>query len=126
MMAPMIAVSQVEMSKNSSRGSASKSAPARKPPISAPTTPIIAVTRNPPGSSPGRSAFAIAPASRPRTMNAIIPTRGSSPRIGDGHYPLFPDERPENAAHRRDGSYRRRRQPRLELDVDDRPFLALV
>jgi hypothetical protein len=28
---------------------------------------------HPPGSSPGMIAFAIAPASRPKTMNAMIP-----------------------------------------------------
>jgi hypothetical protein len=28
---------------------------------------------NPPGSSPGRSAFAIAPARRPRMIHAMIP-----------------------------------------------------
>jgi hypothetical protein len=51
----MIAVSHVEMSKNSSSGCASKSAAATKPPRRAPAMPMIAVMMNPPGSSPGRS-----------------------------------------------------------------------
>jgi hypothetical protein len=79
MIEPTIAVSHVLMSKNSSIGSASNRTPARKPPSRAPTTPMIAVTMNPPGSSPGRSAFAIAPASRPRMMNAMIPMDLPSP-----------------------------------------------
>ena len=54
---PMIAVSQVEMSKNSSIGLASKNTPARNPPRRAPTTPMIAVTMNPPGSSPEQQSF---------------------------------------------------------------------
>ena len=62
-----------EMSKNSSIGSAPKRAPARKPPRTAPTTPMIVVMIQPPGSSPGISAFAIPPASNPRMMNAMIP-----------------------------------------------------
>ena len=61
MIEPTIAVSHVEMSKNSSSGSASKSTPARKPPRIAPTTPMIVVTIHPPGSAPGMSALAIAP-----------------------------------------------------------------
>src|SRR5829696_9210985 len=61
------------MSKNSSSGSASNSTPARNPPSSAPTTPMIAVTMIPPGSSPGSRALAIAPAISPRMMNAMIP-----------------------------------------------------
>ena len=39
----------------------------------APITPMIVVMMSPPGSSPGRSAFAIAPAMSPRMMNAMIP-----------------------------------------------------
>jgi hypothetical protein len=44
MIDPMIAVSHVEMSKNSSSGSASKSTPASRPPRIAPTTPMMVVT----------------------------------------------------------------------------------
>jgi hypothetical protein len=73
MIEPTIAVSQVLMSKNSSIGSALKMTPARNPPMSAPAMPMSAVTMNPPGSSPGRSALAIAPASKPRMMKAMIP-----------------------------------------------------
>src|SRR5215211_86713 len=73
MIAPTIAVSHELMSKNSSSGSASNSTCARNPPRIAPTMPMIAVTIKPPGSSPGRTAFAIAPAIRPRTMKAMIP-----------------------------------------------------
>ena len=57
-----MAVIQVEMSKNSSRGWASKSAAARNPPMRAPATPINMVTMMPPGSSPGSMAFAMIPA----------------------------------------------------------------
>src|SRR5215213_5001258 len=73
MMEPTIAVSHELMSKNSSIGSASNRTPARNPPSSAPTTPMIAVTMIPPGSSPGSSALAIAPAISPRMMNAMMP-----------------------------------------------------
>ena len=59
MIEPTIAVSHVLMSKNSSSGSASKSTPARNPPISAPATPMMMVTMMPPGSSPGRIALAM-------------------------------------------------------------------
>ena len=44
----MMAVSHDEMSKNSSIGSAPKSAPAKKPPRIAPTTPMTAVMIHPP------------------------------------------------------------------------------
>src|SRR5215210_5173304 len=74
----MIAVSQVLMSKKSSSGCASKSTPARNPPSRAPTTPMIAVTMIPPGSSPGSSALAIAPAISPRMMNAMMPMKPPS------------------------------------------------
>lgn len=47
MIEPTIAVSQLEMSKNSSIGSAPNKTPARNPPRSAPTTPMTAVTMNP-------------------------------------------------------------------------------
>src|ERR671912_338768 len=80
-MAPTIAVSQLEMSKNSSIGSAPKSTPARNPPRIAPTTPIKVVMMRPPGSSPGRSALAIKPASRPRMMKAMMPIFVSFARV---------------------------------------------
>src|SRR5215210_1022852 len=85
MIAPTIAVSHELMSKNSSSGSASNSTRARNPPRIAPTTPMIVVTIRPPGSSPGRIAFAIAPASSPRMMNAMIPI--SPPSIDVGAFP---------------------------------------
>ena len=58
-----------------------KQAAATKPPSSAPTIPMIAVTMIPPGSSPGMIAFAITPAIRPRTMNAMIPMPFLSSRL---------------------------------------------
>ena len=73
MIEPTIAVSHELMSKNSSIGSAPKSAAARNPPRIAPTMPMMVVTMKPPGSSPGKSAFAIAPPMAPRMMNAMIP-----------------------------------------------------
>src|SRR5215204_4922345 len=73
MIDPMIAVSHVLRSKNSSSGCASKIAAAMNPPMIAPAIPMSVVTMMPPGSSPGRIAFAIAPAMSPRMMNAMIP-----------------------------------------------------
>src|SRR5829696_7504718 len=69
---------QVPMSKNSS-SSPMPSALAMKPPTIAPTMPISIVTMMPPGSSPGRIAFAIAPASRPRTIQPMIPIQDLRP-----------------------------------------------
>src|SRR2546428_623652 len=45
----------------------------RKPPRKAPTIPIRIVTTTPPGSGPGMSALAIAPAIKPSTIHATIP-----------------------------------------------------
>jgi hypothetical protein len=73
MIAPMIAVSQVERSQNSSSGSASKMAPARKPPMRAPAMPIRVVMMMPPGCLSGRIALAITPAISPRMMKAMMP-----------------------------------------------------
>src|SRR6185503_6377531 len=39
----------------------------------APTIPMMIVTMMPPGSSPGRTALAMAPASRPRTIQPMMP-----------------------------------------------------
>src|ERR1051325_3683397 len=44
-----------------------------KPPRNAPTIPMRIVTMIPPGSGPGMSAFAIAPAISPSTIHATIP-----------------------------------------------------
>ena len=66
MIEPTIAVSQVEMSKNSSSGSASKIAPAMKPPSRAPTMPMMAVTMNPPGSSPRKQRLRDRPREQPK------------------------------------------------------------
>jgi hypothetical protein len=73
MIEPTIAVSQVLMSKNSSSVDVSKMTWARNPPSSAPTMPMIIVTMMPPGSSPGRMALAMAPASSPRTIHPMMP-----------------------------------------------------
>src|SRR4029450_4269211 len=73
MMAPMMAVSQVLMSKNSSTVSLPNSTWARKPPRMAPTIPMMIVTMMPPGSSPGMIALAMAPAIRPRTIQPMMP-----------------------------------------------------
>src|SRR4029450_5760596 len=73
MMAPMIAVSQVLMSKNSSTVSRLNSTWARKPPRIAPTIPTMMVTMMPPGSSPGRIALAMAPAISPSTIQPMMP-----------------------------------------------------
>src|SRR5215212_9184928 len=73
MMAPMMAVSQVLMSKNSFTVSRLNSTWARKPPRMAPTIPMMIVTMMPPGSSPGRIALAMAPASRPSTIQPMMP-----------------------------------------------------
>src|ERR671916_3020758 len=43
------------------------------PPTKAPTIPIRIVTMMPPGSSPGRTSFASAPAISPTIIHAIIP-----------------------------------------------------
>src|SRR5258707_15781866 len=43
------------------------------PPMNAPTIPISIVTMMPPGSFPGMSALAIAPAIKPSTIQARIP-----------------------------------------------------
>jgi hypothetical protein len=80
MMAPMIAVSQVLMSKNSSTVSRLNSTWARNPPRMAPTIPMMIVTMMPPGSSPGRIALAMAPAIRPRTIQPIMPMPSFLPR----------------------------------------------
>src|SRR5215203_829082 len=69
----MMAASQVLQSKNSSIGSPKPSTLATKPPTSAPTTPTIVVMMMPPGSSPGRMAFASAPARRPRMIQPMMP-----------------------------------------------------
>src|SRR4029453_7084093 len=95
MIAPTIAVSHVLTSKNSSNGSASNSTPARKPPRIAPTTPMIVVTIRPPGSSPGRIALAMIPASSPRMMKAMIPT----PPPWRGPHPGFPETAARNLRH---------------------------
>src|SRR5215216_4052513 len=60
------------MSKNSSRSPMS-SALAISPPTIAPAIPIRIVTMIPPGSSPGRIAFAIAPAMSPSSIQPMIP-----------------------------------------------------
>jgi hypothetical protein len=78
MIAPTMAVSQVLQSKKLSSESTSKINWARKPPSSAPTIPMIIVTMMPPGSSPGRMALAIAPASRPSTIHPRMPMCDSS------------------------------------------------
>src|SRR5512132_469675 len=91
--APTIAVTHVLMSKNSSSGSALKSTPARKPPRMAPTTPMIVVTIRPPGSSPGRIALAMIPASSPRMMKAMIPMV----LLGDA--PAFPEAAARKLRH---------------------------
>src|SRR5215217_76120 len=78
-MAPMIAVSQVLMSKNSSTVSRPNRTWARNPPRMAPTIPMMIVTMMPPGSSPGRIALAMAPASRPSTIQPMMPI--SSPTV---------------------------------------------
>src|SRR5690348_16557572 len=57
-----------------------------KPPTSAPTIPMIAVTMTPPGSLPGMIAFAIAPAIKPSTIHATIPIR-SPPVMGGSLHP---------------------------------------
>ena len=50
-----------------------------KPPITAPTMPMRMVTKMPPGSRPGVSNLAIAPAIRPRTIQAMMLKRCPSP-----------------------------------------------
>jgi hypothetical protein len=45
---------------------------AMKPPMMAPAMPIYAVTIRPPGSLPGKMAFAIIPATKPSTIQAMI------------------------------------------------------
>ena len=69
----MMAVSQVLMSKNSSTVLLPNSTWARNPPRMAPTIPMIVVTMRPPGSSPGRIALAMTPASRPSTIQPMMP-----------------------------------------------------
>src|SRR5690606_16014251 len=51
------------------------SADAMAPPISAPRMPIRIVMKNPPGSSPGISSFAITPAINPKMIHARMPIR---------------------------------------------------
>src|SRR5215208_7171460 len=82
-MAPMIAVSQVLMSKNSSTVSRLNRIWARNPPRMAPTIPMMIVTMMPPGSSPGRIALAMAPASRPRTIQPMMPMGVVPPALVD-------------------------------------------
>jgi hypothetical protein len=73
MIAPMMAVSQVLMSKNSSTVSTPNNAWPRNPPSSAPTMPMTIVMMMPPGSLPGRMALAMTPASSPRTIHPRMP-----------------------------------------------------
>src|SRR5829696_1321563 len=47
--------------------------PNKKPPTTAPTIPIMAVTIMPPGSSPGSTSLASAPAINPTTIQLMMP-----------------------------------------------------
>src|SRR3954464_3594259 len=71
-MLPAMAMSQVRASKNEPSPS-HPSASATRPPAIAPTTPISSVTMMPTESSPGRTARAMSPATRPSTIQAMIP-----------------------------------------------------